>query len=45
MTKREGPHLDDAVVVVGEVRQRRPVLAQRVVAGVGVVVMVTVRNL
>lgn len=32
-------------MVVGEVRQRRPVLAQRVVAGVGVVVVVTVRNI
>lgn len=40
-----GPHLDDAVVVVGEVRQRGPALAQRVVAGVGVVVVVAVRNL
>lgn len=38
-------HLDGAVVVVGEVRQRRPVLAQCVVAGVGVVVVVTVRNI
>lgn len=37
--------LDGAVVVVGEVWQRRPVLAQRVVAGVGVVVVVTVRNI
>lgn len=38
-------HLDGAVVVIGEVRQRRPVLAQCVVAGVGVVVVVTVRNI
>lgn len=37
-------HLD-AVVVIGEVRQRRPVLAQCVVAGVGVVVVITVRNI
>lgn len=42
--KREEPHLDDAAVVVGEVRQRRLVLVQRVVAGVGVVMVVTVRN-
>lgn len=37
--------LDGAVVVVGEVRQRRPVLAQCVVAGVGVVVVVAVWNI
>lgn len=37
--------LDGAVVVVGEVWQWRPVLAQCVVAGVGVVVVVTVRNI
>lgn len=37
--------LDGAVMVVGEVRQWRPVLAQCVVAGVGVVVVVTVRNI
>lgn len=37
--------LDGAVVVVGEVWQRRPVLAQCVVAGVGVVMVVTVRNI
>lgn len=43
-SKREEPHLDDAAVVVGEVWQRRLVLVQRVVAGVGVVMMVTVRN-
>lgn len=37
--------LDDAIMVVGQVWQRRPVLAQCVVAGVGVVVVVTVRNI
>lgn len=37
--------LDGAIVVVGQVRQWRPVLAQCVVAGVGVVVVVTVRNI
>lgn len=42
---RDDIHLDGAVVVVGEVWQRRPVLAQCVVAGVGVVMVVTVRNI
>lgn len=37
--------LDDAIMVVGQVWQWRPVLAQCVVAGVGVVVVVTVRNI
>lgn len=37
--------LDGAVVVVGEVRQWRPVLTQRVVTWVGVVMVVTVRNI
>lgn len=37
--------LDGAVMVVGEVWQWRPVLAQCVIAGVGVVVVVTVRNI
>lgn len=41
----DGVHLNGAVVVVGEVRQRGPVLAQCVVAGVGVVVVVAVRNI
>lgn len=38
-------HLNGAVVVVGQVRQRRPVLAQRVVAGVGIVMVVAVRQI
>lgn len=45
LTIRAPVHLDGAVVVVGQVGQRRSVLAQSVVAGVGVVVVVTVRNI